>query len=65
MERGKPAVERRTRNQGRLCSNYPLLPFQSLGVLATDGGGDVSDLVVARNCCMARTLPREAELVSE
>ena len=30
-----------------------------------DGGGNVSDLVVARNCCMARMLPREAELVSE
>ena len=25
----------------------------------------VSDLVVARNCCMARMLPGEAELVSE
>ena len=28
-------------------------------------GGNVSDLVVARNCCMARMLPGEAELVSE
>ena len=25
----------------------------------------MSDLVVAHNCCMARMLPREAELVSE
>ena len=25
----------------------------------------MSDLVVARNCCMARMLPEEAELVSE
>ena len=25
----------------------------------------MSDLVVARNCCMARMLPGEAELVSE
>ena len=33
--------------------------------LATDSGGNVSDLVVARNCCMARMLPGEAELVSE
>ena len=33
--------------------------------LAIDSGGNVSDLVVARNCCMARMLPREAELVSE
>ena len=30
-----------------------------------DSGGNVSDLVVARNCCMARMLPGEAELVSE
>ena len=28
-------------------------------------GGNVSDLVVARNCSMARMLPGEAELVSE
>ena len=33
--------------------------------LAIDSGGYVSDLVVARNCCMARMLPGEAELVSE
>ena len=33
--------------------------------LAIDGDGNVSDLVVARNCCMARMLPGEAELVSE
>ena len=33
--------------------------------LAIDSGGDVSDLVIARNCCMARMLPGEAELVSE
>ena len=30
-----------------------------------DSGGTVSDLVVARNCCMAIILPGEAELVSE
>ena len=30
-----------------------------------DIGGHVSDLVVARNSCMARMLPGEAELVSE
>ena len=28
-------------------------------------GGNVSDLVLARNCCVARMLPGEAELVSE
>ena len=33
--------------------------------LPIDSGGNVSDLVVARNCCMARMLPGEAELVSE
>ncbi len=33
--------------------------------LAIDSGEHVSDLVVARNCCMARMLPGEAELVSE
>ena len=33
--------------------------------LAIDGGGHVSYLVVARNCCMTRMLPGEAELVSE
>ena len=33
--------------------------------LAIDSGGNVTDLVVARNCCMARMLPGEAELVSE
>ena len=32
--------------------------------LAIDSGGYVSDLVVARNCCMTRMLPGEAELVS-
>ena len=34
-------------------------------VLAIDSGGKMSDLVVARNCFMARMLPGEAELVSE
>ena len=28
-------------------------------------GRNVNDLVVARNCCMARMLPGEAELVSD
>ena len=32
---------------------------------AIDSGGNVSDLVLARNCCLARMLPRETELVSE
>ena len=29
--------------------------------LAIDIGGNVSDLVLARNCCLARMLPGEAE----
>ena len=33
--------------------------------LAIDSCGNVSDLVVARNCCVARMLPREVDLVSE
>ena len=33
--------------------------------LTIDSGRNVSDLVVARNCCMARMLLEEAELVSE
>ena len=30
-----------------------------------DSVGNVSDLVIARNCCMDRMFPGEAELVSE
>ena len=33
--------------------------------LAIDSGWHVSELVVARNCCLARMLPGEAKLVSE
>ena len=33
--------------------------------LAVESGGNVIDLVVARNCCLARMLPGEDELVSE
>ena len=33
--------------------------------LSIDSGGNVSDLALARNCCLARMLPGEAELVSE
>ena len=81
MERGSSEVECRTRNQVNPGSNPPLLEFRRLGVfilywppswlicineyLAIDSGGNVSDLVVARNCCLARMLPGEAELVSE
>ena len=30
-----------------------------------ESGGNVSDLIIGRNCCMTRMLPGEAELVSE
>ena len=33
--------------------------------LAIDSGGNVGDLALASNCCLARMLPGEAELVSE
>ena len=34
--------------------------------LAIDGGGNMSNIIAfAPNCCVARMLPREAELVSE
>ena len=33
--------------------------------LAIDSCGNVSDLALARNCCLARMLPGDAELVSE
>ncbi len=33
--------------------------------LAIDSGGNVSDLVVVRNCCMARMVPAQADLVLE
>ena len=38
---------------------------ETIEYLAMDSGGNVSDLVFARNCCMAIMLPREAELVPE
>ena len=35
------------------------------GYLAIDSGWNGSDLVFAHNCCVARMLPEEAELVSD
>ena len=44
----------------------PLMPQLTQNeYLAIDGGGNVSDSVFARNCCMARMPSVEAELVSE
>ena len=78
MERGSSAVECRTRNQVSPGSNPTLLLFRRLAIfvlsidalidssyLAIDSGGNVNDLVVARNCYMARMLSGEAGLVSE
>ena len=54
---------------GRLrFSFYPRHPSSIKCIneyLAIDDGGNVSDLVFARNCCVARMLPREVKLVSE
>ena len=81
MERGSSVVERRTGNQVSAGLNPTWLLFRRLGIfvlyidapvdsavneyLAIDSGGNVSDFVFPRNCCMARMLPGEAELVSE
>ena len=40
----------------RLCSLSCINEY-----LAIDSGGNVNDLVLARNCCLARMLPGEAE----
>ena len=78
VERGSSAVECWIRNRKSPGSNPPLLPFRRSGILvlpssvscinecvAIDSGGNVSDLVLARNCCMTRMLPGEVKLVSE
>ena len=46
-------------------THHSLSPETEGGLLAIDSGGNVSDLVLASNCCLARMLPGEAELVSE
>ena len=77
ITRGSSAVECRTRNLVSPGSNPPLLPFRRLGIfvlftdvtvhsavneyLSIDSGGNMSDLVFARNCSVARMLPGEAE----
>ena len=74
VERGSSVVECRTRNQVSPGSNPPLLPFGRLGIflrlsclndyLAIDSGGNVSDVVVARNCCMT-CFPEKRRTVSK
>ncbi len=41
------------------------LPSPINEYLPIDSGGNMSDLALARNCCMARMIPGEAELVPE
>ena len=81
LERGGSAVECRTRNQmspgsSPLCYCFEVwvfsfspcrpIPLSCINeCMAIDNDGNMSDLVVARNCCMARMLPRETELVSK
>ena len=76
MERGSSVVESRTRNRESPGSN-PLATVSKFGhfrylhyvsvnsavneYLAIDSGGNVSDLVFARNCSVARMLPGEAD----
>ena len=43
------------------CFLFLPVAFYPIKYLAIDSGGNVSDLVLARNCCLARMLPREAE----
>ena len=45
--------------------NLLTFPIRLNEYLAIDSGGNVSDLVVARNCYTTRMLPGEADLVSE
>ena len=73
FECGSSVVERWTRNQVSPGSNPALLLFRRLGIfvlsidsalneyLAIDSGGNVSDMVLARNCCLAIMLPGEAD----
>ena len=81
VERGSSVVECWARNQVNPGSNPPCYCFEVWAFLfsprhpsslcyineylAVDVGGNVSDLVFARNYCIARMLPGEAELVSE
>ena len=44
---------------------YKTIHIVCVDTYLLDSGGNVSDLALARNCCLARMLPGEAELVSE
>ena len=64
VERGSSVVECQTRKQVSLGSNPPFATVSKIGHFCSRWKCDC-DLVVARNCCMARMLPGEADLVSE
>ena len=60
--------------ESTVCYHFDVWPFsfsQFISIscineyLTIHSCGNVSDLVFARNCCVARMLPREVELVSE
>ena len=61
--------------ESTLCYRFEAWPFfaiptmpqstQLYEYLAIDSGGNVSDIVFARHCCVARMLPGEVELVSQ
>ena len=77
VERSSSVVECRSRNRespgsNPLCYRFEVWAFSFTSrrlsrlscineYLALDSGGNVSDLVLARNCCLARMLPGEAE----
>ena len=77
MERSSSVVECRTRNRessgsNPLCYRFEVWAFSFISrrlsrlscineYLAIDSGGIVNDVVLARNCCLARMLPGETE----
>ena len=54
------------KGKGDTCPKITIQAMWQLFLQQLIGRGrNVSGLVVTRNCCMVRVLPREAELVSE
>ena len=51
------------KGKGDTCSQSHYSSNVSTVSATTNSGGNVSDLVLTRNCCMVRMLPGEAELV--
>ena len=60
------AVPLATVSKFRQFSPRRLSPLSCINeYLAIDSGGNVIDLVLARNCCLARMIPGKVELLSE